>query len=297
MNYRPPLVLRARESRSGGGLTAAKSPWGSLTGSTRLTIFVHGFNVGQDSAEDVWEKTHELLREPPNSVPPKRLNRLLLFYWPGDLRLDLLSKLNYFRTVDVAVRAGRLLADKLSSIGTPGSPLRVDFVGHSLGCRVVLSALAALRDTESVRVRHVILMAAAVPEGLCEDDRPYGSGQVAGQTSTIIYSLSDRVLRRAFPLGQWAARHRINLPDVDPGIKRVAVGFQGGPADRWNGEYESCDLDHGEYWNDPRNVGKLVPLFGKPKDRQVRSRDRTAARLIPDRAVRTPRRPPYRRPR
>jgi pimeloyl-ACP methyl ester carboxylesterase len=274
-----------------------RPPWGSLAGSTRLTIFVHGFNVGQDSAEDVWVKTHELLREPPNSVPPKGLNRLLLFYWPGDLRWELLSKLNYFRTVKVAMRAGQFLADELSSIGTPGSPLRVDFVGHSLGCRVVLSALAALKDTESVNVRRVILMAAAVPEGLCEDSKLYGSGQIAGRGSTIIYSSSDRVLRRAFPLGQWAARHLIDIPDFDPGINRAAVGFDGGPADRWDGEFQSCGLDHGDYWNDPENVGKLVPLFGRPKDRQVKSHDRTAARPVPDRAVRTRRPPPPRRPR
>lgn len=296
MSYRPPLVLQARESRRGGRLTMVDSPWGSLTGSRRLVIFVHGFNVGQDSAEDVWQKTHKILRERPYAVPPERLKPLLLFYWPGDLRWDLLSKINYFRKVAVAVSAGRLLADALSSIGTSGSPLHVDFVGHSLGCRVVLSAAEALKDIKSVKVRNIMLMAAAVPEGLCED-KPYGSDYVAGQTTTVIYSSSDRVLHTAFPLGQWAARHLVKIPDTDPGINRKAVGSLGGPTTRWDGEYASCGLDHGEYWQDSRNIGKLVPLFGKPKDRQVKSRDRITARRIQSRTVNVRRGAPYRRPR
>ena len=297
MIYRPPLVLRVRQNRRGGPLTIADAPWGSLKGSTHLIIFVHGYNVGQNSAEDVWVETHKILRERPYAVSAARLLPLLLFYWPGDLRWELLSKLNYFRKVQVAVNAGRLLADALSPIGTPDKPLNVDLVGHSLGCRVVLSAAAALKDTDSVRIRHIVLMAAAVPEGLCEDSAPYGADHVASQTATVIYSSSDGVLRKAFPFGQWAARYLVNVPDTDPGINRNAVGYQGGPVTRWNGEKASCGLDHGDYWQDPGTVGKLVPLFGRPKERQVKSSGQTTARRTRSRTVDARQQPPLRRPR
>lgn len=297
MTYRPPLVLRVRNKRLGGPLAIADAPWGSLKGSEHLIVFVHGYNVGQNSAEDVWQRTHKILRERPYAVSATSLLPLLLFYWPGDLRWELLSKLNYFRKVQVAVNAGRLLADALSPIGTPDKPINVDFVGHSLGCRVVLSAAAALKATESVKIRHIVLMAAAVPEGLCEDGAPYGSDFVASQTATVIYSSSDGVLRKAFPLGQWAARHLINVPDTDPGINRNAVGYQGGPATRWSGEKASCGLDHGDYWQDSPNVGKLVPLFSEPKERQVKAQAKTTVRRTKSRTTRARRQPSGRRTR
>jgi hypothetical protein len=208
----------------------------------------------------------------------------MLYYWPGDHRWDLWSKARYFRIVDVAVRAGRLLADNLSLIGTPESPLSVEFVGHSLGCRVVLSALEALKGRSEVNVHRAFLMAAAVPEGLCQEDMIYGSQQVAG-LGKVIFSHEDRVLRRGFRLGQWAARHLVKIPDTNPGVKRAAVGLSGGPSERWDGEDDSCDLGHGQYWMDRVNVEKLVPLFKEPSERMTRLHRAAPSRSTPENTV------------
>lgn len=268
----PPGELRVLGQSRRGGLAPPEDRWGTLSGRRRVVIFVHGYNVSQPDGEDVWVGTHKLLQR---RVKPEHLNDLCLFYWPGDRW----SVIGYFKMVPVAVEAGQVLATFLTGIGTRKSPLVVDFAGHSLGCRVVLSALAHLRDVPQVTVGRVILMAAAVPEGLCAETMAYGADHVAGR-ATVIFSELDGVLRKYFPGGQWAARHLTADPDLDPGINRVAVGRSGGPEHRWEGERDSCGLDHGDYWRDADNVSKLVPLFAPPATRKPRAR-RMGARAIP----------------
>jgi pimeloyl-ACP methyl ester carboxylesterase len=280
MTYRPPYTIKARERRQGGHLTIPTSPWGPLDGVSRLIIFVHGYNVDQDGAEDAWITTHELLRE---SVPAAKMKDLLLFYWPGDRRLKIWSAVNYFRTVKDAVEAGRLLADYLANLRSSRSPLRVQFVGHSLGCRLVLSAVEKLKSSSTVKIDRVVLMAAAVPEGLCGPSKIYSPDGVTWP-ETVMFSSEDRVLRKFFRPGQWAARHLVDLPDVDPGVGRNAVGFGGGPPRRWLAEKESCGLDHGDYWVNQENVEKLVPLFTKSAPRRPKIR-RPSVRFVPENQV------------
>jgi pimeloyl-ACP methyl ester carboxylesterase len=277
MSYRPPYSLRARTMRRGGPLTIPTPPWGPLDGVPRLIVFVHGYNVDQDGAEDAWQITHELLRR---SVPARNLKDLLLYYWPGDRRLKVVSKLNYFRTVEDAVEAGQGLADYLATLRPASSPLRVQFVGHSLGCRLVLSAIEKLKPVATVEIDRVVLMAAAVPEGLCGPGMIYGPDGVTWP-ETVIFSSEDRTLLRFFRLGQWGARHLAGIPDLDPGVERDAVGISGGPPGRWPGETKSCGLDHGDYWVKPENVEKLVPLFTRPAARHPKIR-RTPIRTIPE---------------
>lgn len=277
MSYGSPLVLKSSEKRRGGDLTPVYPPWGPLKGVRRLIIFVHGYNTGQDDAEDTWIKTSELLRR---SVPAEDMKNLLLYYWPGDRRFRPWSAISYFRTVKVAVKAGRCLADYLATLRTSRSPLQAEFVGHSLGCRVVLSALGQLKTLPTVEVKRVILMAAAVPEGLCEPGMLYGPAGVTWPEK-VIFSDSDHVLRKYFRPGQWAARHLVSAPDANPGAGRAAVGLHGGPPKRWNGEDDSSHLDHGDYWVNAENVEKLVPLFTRLAARQPRSR-RTAMRATPE---------------
>ena len=45
---------------------------------------------------------------------------------------------------------------------------RVDFIGHSLGCRVALETLLLLRTRSLPIVGRVVLMAAAVPSEMLE---------------------------------------------------------------------------------------------------------------------------------
>ena len=207
MTYTPPYEITVREDPSGGGLLSfADTPWGTLAGSGHLTIFVHGFNNGFLAARDAWIKNHGLLRK---KVPPRKL-KVTHFYWPGDEHNKIMSKLGYFTKVDVAEKSAKLLAFHLEKISTPRSPLSVTFVGHSLGCRVVLEATWRLRSIRNVKVEDVILLAAAVPEGLCEPTRRFA--EPVAKSERIVWSSEDSVLKKYFRLGQFRRQAHARTP-------------------------------------------------------------------------------------
>jgi pimeloyl-ACP methyl ester carboxylesterase len=84
--------------------------------------------------------------------------------------------------------------------------VEVDFIGHSLGCRVILETLNILRDKARFRVRHICLMAPAVPSEMLEPDGIYydllQSLSTDGTQVRVLRSMHDEVLHFAFPAGQ-----------------------------------------------------------------------------------------------
>jgi hypothetical protein len=252
--YPDPIELKARTRSRGGRASHPDDPWGSLRGRRDVTILVHGYNNDRDDADRKWMHMHAQLR---TRLPPASLRPLALLYWAGDHRFKPLSAAMYFAKVQVAVEVGQGLADRLAKAGAVRR-IRVCFVGHSLGCRVVLEAIRGLRGNPQVRLGDVLLMAAAVPAGLCATPRRYARhGDVHGER--ILFSTDDTVLAHWFPLGQRLARLR---GDDDPGEAREAVGLNGGPCGRWLGNKLPTGLDHGEYWTSSDALDEITRLLG-----------------------------------
>jgi len=241
---------------SGVGFVPAHCQRGSLLGLHELTVLVHGYNVSEWQATDKWLTTAGNLRTL-NGVP-KGTVHLARFYWPGDHPWTARSKLSYFRKLPVAAEAGWSLATLLASSVRANDRLEIQFVGHSLGCKVVLEAAARLHGNTRVDVRNVLLMAAAVPEGLCETPRLYHVRTAA--TQSVLWSREDKTLRRVFRIGQLVARR---FGEPPPGRNRQAVGLTGGP--RFNGRWDRrprCNLDHKDYWVKDAAIREISMVLG-----------------------------------
>ena len=138
-------------------------------------------------------------------------------------------------------------------------PLSINFVSHSLGCLLTLEAIQLLRGTKNLEIDQVMLMAAAVPVGFCDMSLADGYLAPAGPNTEerVLYSLDDRVLKRYFKLGQWAAGEL-------PKRSRRAVGRSGGPGTgrgkRWSGSQCIDGHDHGDYWNELESVEAFSDL-------------------------------------
>ncbi len=219
----------------------------------KLIILIHGFNVSQQDATDGFTAFLRQLQIQLGPGPSAELPPVWAFYWPGDHENRIASKATYFARVPVAQLAGQLLGELLARLS---SKKKVILIGHSLGCRVLLEALAHLADArETTRdvgaeVSFACLLAAAVPTGRCAGDQePYSLKVIPN----VIYSLNSRndyILRWFFPRGQ-----RILGED-----KGEAVGLHGGPALRWV-DPRNTGLFHGSYWKKSKSVALVARMI------------------------------------
>jgi pimeloyl-ACP methyl ester carboxylesterase len=142
----------------------------------------------------------------------------------------------YSTAVNTAFDAENRLAVYLN--GLPNLRL-VHFVGHSLGCRVVLECLRHLNRKGG----RVVLMAAAVPAYMVAQDGALAGALEAADSVLVLYSMSDDVLHYAFPPGQ-------TIAGKGEGFLPTALGRYGPPA-RMAGHFQGHpipDADHGDYW-------------------------------------------------
>jgi pimeloyl-ACP methyl ester carboxylesterase len=126
---------------------------------------------------------------------------------------------------------------------------QVDFIGHSLGCRVVLETLLALRPHAVPIVRRVALMAAAVPSEMLEPGGRFFPLltllAAEGTRFDVLHSLQDNVLHYAFPPGQSLAGGGVGSARAlgRYGPSPVMPGFRTTMGDR-----EIVGAAHGDYW-------------------------------------------------
>lgn len=250
-DYEPQLELSLRREKEGGKLRdpAAMSAVRGAELRRECLVLVHGFNNNDGEAAHAYvgfRKTQdELFADISGDMLEKRLADV---FWPGDGDFgvaDLADAAVYPWVLDTATDAGRVLAEALRQ--KMPQLHAVDFIGHSLGCRVVLSAIGHLLDAGRPLVRRVCLMAAAVP---CEAVEPGGAFhatltrlQAAGGRVHVLHSKDDRVLRFAFPPGQ--------LVGGEPSIR--ALGRVGPPPAMpgWAAnvtEAQIAGADHSHYW-------------------------------------------------
>ena len=166
MTAAPPWIVSARTQAKAGGLRPAQPIGGTPPGNSGLlTVFVHGYNTNEYVATFNGNRMVEKIA----LLTARPIRDCVVFLWPGDSHpIKLFSSPLYFKRVQTAIDAGVELAEFLRARARDSQGLQVQFVGHSLGCRVVLSAATELTERPPrVPVVRLLLMGAAVPEGDC----------------------------------------------------------------------------------------------------------------------------------
>jgi esterase/lipase superfamily enzyme len=248
---------------------------------SRLIVLIHGYNNTRAKARRSFEKFRGELRINAWCRDEKVLGSFVGFHWPGDHWVGLISAMSFNARVQSAERAGRRLAAHLATLDRRQE---VVLVAHSLGCRVALEAVERIqtrRDYEGPRIRDVFLLAAAVPTSLCEDEAKFQRSD--GCRQHVLHSTRDRILRFAFPWGEYTAG------DVEK--RGPAVGFRGGPARRRWDESEPTRLTHGQYWSSFRIADHVGALLGPRHSRHLAADGleaeeiRLESRSLPERPV------------
>jgi hypothetical protein len=244
--YDPWLVLSVREAPEGGNLAVSvtSDPAFPPSSARELIVLVHGFNNHMGEAAEAYEGFRDRQYPLANVSPPALEPRLGDFFWPGDADwtglLDKADFLVYPTAVNTAPEAGQRLADYLTALP---NLIVLNFVGHSLGCRVVLECISRLPPASRPAIRHVVLMAAAVPTFMVESGGALASAVEAAASVVVLHSTSDTVLHYAFPPGQTIAGH-------GEGFLPVALGRFGPPAGMVGRleQHEVKGARHGDYW-------------------------------------------------
>lgn len=252
------LTCRARARGRGLAPVAPVegTPDPATSGLDRLTLFIHGYNNDHEEATAAWRRTSDaLLRRNVDT------SAVVLFYWPGDYsRWEAVAALSYPLTVPVAEETARLLVLYLTGVvEARRRTLSLSFVAHSLGALVTLESLRLLRDARlDIVIDHVLLMAAAVPEGFCTSGETYGDAFSAATREMVLYSLDDPVLKKYFQVGQEIA---LRFPEQ----RQRAVGRTGGPGAgpgrRWYTNAHMDGFEHGDYWRKPESVDEIAAIL------------------------------------
>lgn len=300
-----PYRVSARDPDGGGVHPAFTDGMPCPEGYALLTVFVYGFNNDPGDEWDRWSKKTwpglSRLVTPHSDGGVVERHGVIIFSWPGDSTNlgGAFGPALYPKKIRPAIESGVELARYLKKIAAARNPgLQVQFVGHSLGCRVVLSAVEQLAgNPPEVPVVRVLLMAAAVPESDCTGKGPWPkkvgdlfspaqSHGAAASSDVILHSRNDEILGRKFVFGELAA----DLKGVKSFRSVHAVGLTGGPyPERWTGVVDSCGLRHSQYLTDPEALmhvanffGRLVyrPLPGRPKDARLLDQQQMGSRQL-----------------
>ena len=251
LSYDLDFTLRA-DRRGGDLLPNVMSSSAAAKLRQRFVILVHGFNVDRDDAQLSYGNLQENLGIDGSSTR----NDFKNFFWPGDPRVIHYPKrlpTDYAKAVNVAKLSGIKLASYIEMREDDDSlPSEVVFVAHSLGCRLVLEALAVLskRGFRTSSKIDLILMAAAVPTDFVDQSGHLSPAINFVARKVAVYSYNDKVLRKWFPIGQAWSDDK-SPDDVE------AIGLYGKPNLIWNELKPNNHLDHGDYWKSP-SVANII---------------------------------------
>jgi hypothetical protein len=254
------LSLRSQPER-GGPVRATVEDKDGLEKDTEwrhLLVLVHGFNNSESEAEGRYDRYVDILRPglEKSRVAPDAVAK---FHWPGNAAVGpfpIFDFAGYPVDVERALQSVGPLAVFLSRLlATRPTGCLISFVGHSLGCRLIMEAMCRLgaAGPAGPPLAVVSLMAAAVPVALAEAGGPLAGAPAAAARVLKAHSRNDWVLWLAFPAGQslaWAA-------GIEGAAYVEAIGRNGNPA----GCGESLPRKgngHSDYWTDKYAAAVLL---------------------------------------
>ena len=270
----------------------------TLSDKVRVCFYIHGYNVSPPEAKKSFDRLVANIRREVGvdsrlSVPALDGAEAWRVYWPAFARLSrdrsMLSALTYplhAREVEDWAEAFAIYLDH-EFAEQNSAPAEVTFVGHSLGCRLILETLRSKLQYKrrNWTIRAVLLMAAAVPVSLLEFDARLCRAALAPDVRLVAYSPADLVLQLAFRVGQM----------VEGGIFPHAVGSIGAPPAVWSKRLRTMN-GHSGYFDDSRTARFIAAGIGLLAVRDldarvvpkapVDARAATAAASIPSRLIR-----------
>ncbi|MDD2127003.1 alpha/beta fold hydrolase [Pseudomonas monteilii] len=219
----------------------------SATAGKRLLVLVHGYNNSRSVGRKRLVRFGDLLAKAGSS------DVMLSVLWPGDGWAKALTYPFEGRDADDSANA---LFRWLSTNAAPDS--RIAFVGHSLGCRVVMNTAQQISRRGKLTLDRICLMAPAIDNDClgrigitCYQDATLAVDRVA-----VLASEQDVVLRFAYPLGDLAqtilSRERWGkaLGRTGPIEREQRIVSRIEPVPKARG---ARDIDHGDYLDiDPR---------------------------------------------
>jgi pimeloyl-ACP methyl ester carboxylesterase len=264
--------LSVRHPRIPGRLnkTLIVEPEGDALNDGHHTILIHGYQNSEEKAERSYLAFEKQLHQIP--TPRAAMGSIWHFHWPSDHPSKLISIATYSVRVPQAEQSAELLVDEL--LKDPLKPHQtVSLIAHSLGCLVALETARRIQQAGSgwpgAKLRHVTLLAAAVPQLECTPEEEFGI-PLAGSVEHVFHSRKDKALGWKFDRGQ----HYVGRPGE-------AVGLDGRPPLRWSDSVPTT-LGHSEYWSSPGVARRLSQVLGPtspPRHMAVRA----YAYLEPDR--------------
>lgn len=283
----PPIELSVRKRPVGGDVADAVSPAADriALGSSRITLFIHGFNDTLADAQHFYPELLDRLQ-----LGSLALGQVFFFFWPADKPWGFASGASYPVEIQPARDTAQRLFDFLAELQPPGGwPLEVQAICHSLGNRMLLELVklwlaAPARPELSFRT---CLMAAAVLVRHVEPGSQLADSVQALARSRVLYSKGDRVLQFAFPPGETLAGE---------GFFPSAVGRFGDPSKGvWGDRFDMQGIGHGDYWTSDECARRITELFGGTPpaaiaaavlpERSTETRATADARALPERAI------------
>lgn len=245
-----------RKNSKGGGLRNNPPSTVYLKNRQRTIILVHGFNKSECEAENNLKLFQDNLFKLDSSLS----DDVVALYWPGDSRSSFIKAAFYPWIVKKAKKSGKMLAEYLKEKGPCKKKSHLIFVGHSLGCRVLLEALADLVNYTSISDHccvSLFLMAAAVPVELINSSVSIQEGiKMTHHRNAVFFSNSDQVLKIAFRIGQTIASEEKTSE---------AVGLNGKPMyGVWNNQIPMLQYGHGDYWDSYEMAQWIAYFLGSP---------------------------------
>lgn len=211
-NYTPTIIFNLREKDEGGNLLSNLKEdivQQQAVLKKDIVVLVHGFNNHRGEAETAFQGLRDRQAELINKNQYENFKfKLRDTFWPGDAAwagvLDKTDFMVYPDAVGTAKESGKVLGEHLLNTN---NIQKINFIGHSLGCRVVLETIKYIRSQTSRNIiGKVCLMAAAVPLFMLMRGGRLEQTLFTTENTLNLYSKSDSVLHYAFPPGQTIAK-------------------------------------------------------------------------------------------
>jgi hypothetical protein len=260
------------------GVTVADAVWnqsGSLVGVSEFVLLIHGYNDDRLYADCAY--SHFLSQCGSLSGGLFRLPVAKL-QWPGDETSALRGAVDYPTALDHAIQSSLILAAFLEGLAIEqiacGNVLTIHWVAHSLGNRLVLETIEALRQKRvAIRFASLALMAAAVRVGAVDTGGLLRTAALSSASIAVLHSTGDDVLEWAFPVGQTAA---------GDGFFPEAVGRYGDPGNLGAASQAFNWFGHSDYWFSAYSVAFTLANMGVGISRPTLPNNTASHSLPPD---------------
>lgn len=237
------------------GEVSDRPRWATLSANPRdrVIFLVHGYNTKEAvAAQDFASFKRRLTR-----LFPPLAESIVTSAWAGRRRI---GALGYMTTIPYAVATSETLLQAIDQWYEKHDTPEFVLVGHSLGCRVVMEALAAMAtrpggQPQKLKRLIVILMAAAVPVFMLEQGGRLNAALEMADAVYYLHSQFDFVLSDLFPVGQTFAGE---------GWFPKAVGLYGEPAHLRCAPRDMQPLNHSDYWDSESVARQLCTLLNVP---------------------------------